>query len=1167
MRRLFTRFAVSTLLASLAFSTVSLCGAQTAAAVKSSARVLGAVDPGQTVRLSGHVPAFADTTRLPSTAMDPKASFAHLTMVLSRSPAVEAAFEQLLADQVNPSSPRYHQWLTPEQVGTLYGPAQSDVDAVSSWLQSQGLTVNSVSPNRLYVDFGGPAVSVEKAFGTSFRLFSLANGEQRYSLVQEPTVPAAIQPVVATVAGLSEVIHHSTAHKGELVTPKSASGGGERPALNGSSGNHYLVSGDFAVAYDINPVYNSNISGAGQSIAVAGEARVAATDISSLEAIEGVASKQPNVIVPPTGADPGAAATTSGADNLAQDEATLDVDRTISTAPGAGVDLVVSGNVGSGNTYATSGLYIAINYAISTLNDPILSLSFGGCESLNGQANDTYEASIFQTAVSQGITTFVSSGDSGAAACNAFYATIPSTQVLSINDFCANQYVTCVGGTEFADTANPSAYWSATNGTNYVTLLSYIPEGAWNDVSVSNTGVYSQGATGGGTSIYLPRPTWQTGPTIPAGTDRLIPDISLTSSTHDGFVTCLAYQGATCGSFYSFGGTSAAAPSMAGIQALVNQKLGGRQGNINPTIYSLGNSTSAPYNDVTVASSGVASCAVTTPSLCNNSTPASSSLTGGLAGYQVTASWDETTGWGSVDVAKYLTAVASGFTITPASTSLSANSGTGSTVTDNITITSTSSFAGTAALACSVATASGTAAGTCSLSPTSATLAAGGSGTSTLTVSPTAGTSGTLSVTVSGVSGSTTETSSTITVTVSAPSFTITPASTGLNLISNGGATVTDSLAVASLNGYVGTVTLTCSVVATGNATGSCAVAPTSATLLSGGTGASTLTVTNTSQGGVGSLKVTVTGTSGTLTTSTTVTVAVSGPTFSLTPAATSLTTATGQSQTDAITVASVNTFAGPVALSCVTSSPAAGTCSVSPASATLTSGSSTTSTLAVTTVTGFSGSYTVTLTGTSGTITQTVTIPVTVAAPSFTLSTNPASLNFTSGATSGNTSTLSLQSTNSFAGSVALSCSLTSSTAHFQPTCAITGTPATLAANGTSTASLTISSTTAVSAAERGGLATASRGWSLGGGAALALLLFCAPLRKRRRAFGAVVTMGLLALGLGAMSGCSNNSGSSVPVMQSSAGNYTATITATGTTMGASTAATTTATVAVTIN
>src|ERR1700740_2598508 len=76
-------------------------------------------------------------------------------------------------------------------------------------------------------------------------------------------------------------------------------------------------------------------------------------------------------------------------------------------------------------------------------------------------------------------------------------------------------------------------------------------------------------------------PPWQTGTGVPAAGRRDVPDVSLTSAGHDGY---LIYQE---GSLYVVGGTSAASPSFAGLMALVVQHAAARQGNANTAFYAL----------------------------------------------------------------------------------------------------------------------------------------------------------------------------------------------------------------------------------------------------------------------------------------------------------------------------------------------------------------------------------------------------------------------------------------------------------------------------------------------------------------------------------------------------------------------------------------------------
>lgn len=650
-------------------------------------RVNAAADFGNKVQLGGHLPAWVrPRAQSAAKAVDLNAPM-KLVITLQRDPAVQAAFEKLLADQQDRSSPLYHQWLTPQQIGDLYGPTQNDVDAVVSWLSAQGLTVESITPSRMQINVNGSTSVVANAFRTSFAYYKVGD-EERLSAVSSPFLPAALAPVVLAIDGLTETISRPQHHVQAVAVPFSghAQKSGDLSPQYSSGSTHYVTPGDFNTIYDLASVVSGGNTGAtigpaAQHIAIIGRSRVAAGDISYFNSLFLGGTYNLNTIVASPGSDPG---TTSNGD---QGEATLDVQRVIGTAHGAQADLVVSASSG------TDGVTLAMQYNVNTLLDPIMSVSFGLCEANVSPSNITSMDTFFSQAAAEGIATFVSSGDSGAAGCDTSFTAPPASQTISPNYLCASSYVTCVGGTEFNDTANPSAYWSSTNtptGANGLeSALSYIPEGAWNEPGSS--GSYIVAGTGGGVSSVITKPSFQTGTGVPADGHRDTPDLAFTSAGHDGYIGCLAYSGADCSTGYItvFSGTSAAAPGMAGIAALLNTKLGAKQGNLNPTIYRLAATTPSAFHDVTVTSSGVSGCANTTPSMCNNSTPGSaSSLTGGAAGYLVTTGYDLATGWGSLDVANFLNAAGiSDFTVT---SSHSGNFKAGDTG-DTLTLTATNS--------------------------------------------------------------------------------------------------------------------------------------------------------------------------------------------------------------------------------------------------------------------------------------------------------------------------------------------------------------------------------------------------------------------------------------------------------------------------------------------
>ena len=620
-------------------------------AAQSTDLVVGPVNTNESTVLQGHHPTWAKP-ETDAGLVPPSLRLEHLTLLLSRSPEQELEFKQFLERQQDPTSSDYHHWLTAAQIGERFGVSLHDIAAISDWLRSQDLRLDYVSPSRVRINFSGTASAVSKAFGAEMHYFNV-QGKNRISITTEPRIPAALAPVIKVVQGLYTVefqpMYKISEQPGRIVKPGPGSQN-TNPQFTISSTQHLIVPGDFAVIYDVNPAYQANIFGLGLNIAIIGRSRVSNADIENFQSLMQLPVQDPVVIVPPTGVDPGPAATGaqgSGALTGDQEEQTLDVTRSGSVAPGATVELVISGN-----SATADGVDIATQYAIDAIPAAIMSISYGSCEAHAGPANVQFFDGVFSQAAAEGISVFVSSGDSAAAGCDPAFQTPPATQVASPNSLCSSGYVTCVGGSEFADTANPAQYWSSTNAADMHSALSYIPEGAWNEPSGSSGTVVA--GTGGGVSSIIPTPSWQTGTGVPAArAGRYTPDVAFSAAGHDGYFACLAAASADCsiGQFTAFAGTSAAAPDMAGIAALLAQKVGTALGNLNPMLYKLAaNPANAVFHDVTVASSGVVGCTVGTPSMCNNSTASATGLTGGLTGYLVGAGFDEATGLGSIDV-------------------------------------------------------------------------------------------------------------------------------------------------------------------------------------------------------------------------------------------------------------------------------------------------------------------------------------------------------------------------------------------------------------------------------------------------------------------------------------------------------------------------------------
>jgi subtilase family serine protease len=370
----------------------------------------------------------------------------------------------------------------------------------------------------------------------------------------------------------------------------------------------------------------------------------------------------------------------------------------------------------------SDGIDLASQWAVSNNLADVISLSYGSCESSSDiSGGTTLYNQLWQQAAAQGSSVFVSAGDSGAAGCDADSSTT-ATLGLAVNALCSSPYSTCVGGTQFtADVTNPSTYWSAGNtpGTQ-ASVLSYIPEAVWNQ-SGSVSGGADLFASGGGTSIYFVKPAWQLAAGVPSDGWRDVPDLALNASgAHDGYLV-FSSDGQPAGTLLSVGGTSAAAPSMAGIAALITQNQNGRVGNFNPVLYGLSGLQAGGGAPVFhLITSG------------NNSVP-------GQAGFSASMgdpTYNQATGLGSIDgallIAHWTDYVASAFGLSPVTAVVPATAVVGSA---SLTLPSTTAWSavvgGGGASWLTVAPASGTGSAPLTYSAAANTASTARSGTIT----------------------------------------------------------------------------------------------------------------------------------------------------------------------------------------------------------------------------------------------------------------------------------------------------------------------------------------------------------------------------------------------------------------------------------------------------
>ncbi|MGZ4815274.1 MAG: S53 family peptidase [Terriglobales bacterium] len=598
------------------------------AAGVTASRILQPVNSERISALRGNVHPMA-RPEFDQGALDPSQMLHRVTIFFNRSAAQQQELDKLLEEQQDPKSLNFHKWLTPEQFGEHFGLADADLSKVRDWLTSQGFSVDEVARDRTWISFSGSVGQISSAFRTELHQYAM-NGEVHFANATPPAIPSALADVVAGIRALNNF----------KPNPRSASRRVKPDFTSSLSGNHYVAPSDFAAIYNVNDLYAAGFDGSGQKIAVMGQTDIITSDIATFRSVSGLPTNAPQVILVPGSSDPGIVSSDI-------QEASLDVEWAGAVAPKATVIYVNSNN----------GVFDSMSYAISNNVAPVISISYGDCEP-NFSSNDLLTlASQTQQANAQGQTVVGPSGDDGAADCD--YSSDPNVVItsavhgLAVDVPASLPYVTGVGGSAFNE--GTGSYWNTSNNNLQGSAFLYIPEVTWNDTSTSN----GLSASGGGVSTVFTKPTWQVGTGVPNDGFRDVPDISLNASPgHDGFITCSQGDCQICvtgdanctasGSSPGYrrssdqtlditGGTSAGVPTFAGLVALINQKMGAPQGNVNSRLYALAASTPYVLHDLASGDNKVP-CTTGTKD-CPN---------GGTIGYSAGIGYDQATGLGSV---------------------------------------------------------------------------------------------------------------------------------------------------------------------------------------------------------------------------------------------------------------------------------------------------------------------------------------------------------------------------------------------------------------------------------------------------------------------------------------------------------------------------------------
>jgi subtilase family serine protease len=562
------------------------------------------------------------------------------------------------ADAVStPGTAEFHHYLSPKAYTAQFGPSTKQAGAVRSWLAGQGMSGVKVSGQRDYVTATGPVSTVEKAFAVQMNRYRVKDAKGKSTVIQsndrDASIPASLSGDVLAVTGMNSsapLAMHTAKSTKSAAAPTCSKYWAEhttsfKPAFRGLTKASLPVCG--YSASQLRAAYGATTknNGAGQTVAMIEVGTPTAmfetlTDYAKQNKLPAPNTNRFRELVLGRGNDCG---------NAFDIEEQLDSESVYAMAPGAS-QLMVDGDSCDERLQGVQSLFDAeLAPLTSNGNHPLASIESNSWGITGGESFPVVYAntahSINLRATAEGVGMYFSSGDDPG-------VSVPASDPYSLS----------VGGTTVGIGANNNRVFE-TGWSN-------------NDAELDGTSWFDDGiprdAAGGGTSLLYAQPSYQKHVVpssmshVGAGShavNRAVPDISADADPNSGILQGVIEPDdhGNPGKYQTFvdGGTSLAAPLVAGIVADAQQGQKKAFGFVNPMIYSLYR-TGALHDALPVTkSTPVQNRAAYTPAGTDN--PALISVFDSqLPAYtdQVTASgYDTMTGVGTPNGSAFITAL------------------------------------------------------------------------------------------------------------------------------------------------------------------------------------------------------------------------------------------------------------------------------------------------------------------------------------------------------------------------------------------------------------------------------------------------------------------------------------------------------------------------------